>query len=177
MTAQHGAKRNAGVGRENWPESLGDDKTKMRKSVPSSARRELSPLMTAISAAIRQVPRGRVSTYGAIASAAGYPRCARHVARVLRQVPGLPWQRILGSGGRISLRGEAALEQRFLLEAEGVRFRGRRADLTRFEHHFPTARHRQRVSSGIRRPAERKTTAPGLRRQSESSGKNLRPKL
>lgn len=100
---------------------------------PSSQK---PPLASAIAAAIRRVPRGRVSTYGAIAKAAGYPRCARHVSRVLRQVSGLPWQRILGSGGRISLRGEAALEQRFLLEAEGVRFRGRRVDLQQFEHRF-----------------------------------------
>ena len=98
-----------------------------------------SPLVTAIAATIRKVPRGRVSTYGAIAKAAGYPRCARHVGRVLRLVPSLPWQRILGSGGRISLRGEAALEQRFLLEAEGVRFRGRRVDLPEFEHRFARA--------------------------------------
>jgi hypothetical protein len=55
---------------------------------------------------------------------------------VLKQVNGLPWQRVLGSGGRISLRGEDALEQRFLLEAEGVRFKGRRVDMKRFEHHF-----------------------------------------
>jgi methylated-DNA-protein-cysteine methyltransferase related protein len=113
-----------------------------------------SQLVTAIAAAIRKVPRGEVSTYGAIAKAAGYPRCARHVARVLRLIPGLPWQRILGSGGRISLRGEAAMEQRFLLEAEGVRFRGRRADLRQHEHRFPPVRTRAtpaKVQS--RRPA------------------------
>lgn len=97
------------------------------------------PLVQAIAAAIREVPRGRVSTYGAIAKAAGYPRCARHVARVLRQVHGLPWQRIIGSGGRISLRGEAALEQRFLLEAEGVRFKAKRVALREFEHRFSKA--------------------------------------
>ena len=96
-------------------------------------------LVAAISKAIRQIPRGRVSTYGAIAKAAGYPRCARHVGRVLKQVDGLPWQRVLGSGGRISLRGELALEQRFLLEAEGVRFRGRRVDMEAFEHRFERA--------------------------------------
>src|SRR5271169_3324764 len=94
------------------------------------------PLAAAIAEAIRKVPRGRVSTYGAIAKAAGYPRCCRHVGRVLRQVGGLPWQRILGCGGRISLRGEYALEQRFLLQAEGVRFKGRRVDLGEFEHRF-----------------------------------------
>lgn len=95
-----------------------------------------TPLARAISGAIRQLPRGRVSTYGAIAAAAGYPRCARHVARVLNQVRGLPWQRVLGSGGRISLRGEAALEQRFLLQTEGVRFKGSRVDMQSFEHRF-----------------------------------------
>jgi methylated-DNA-protein-cysteine methyltransferase related protein len=101
--------------------------------------RKKPPLAAAICDAIRKVPRGRVSTYGAIAKAAGYPRCSRHVGRVLKQVGGLPWQRILGSGGRISLRGEYALEQRFLLEAEGVRFKGRRVDLREFEHRFVPA--------------------------------------
>jgi methylated-DNA-protein-cysteine methyltransferase-like protein len=96
-----------------------------------------SPLVTALAAVIRRVPLGRVSTYGAIAKAAGYPRCARQVARVLNQVQGLPWQRVVGSGGRISLRGEAALEQRFLLQAEGVRFHGRKVNMRQFEHRFP----------------------------------------
>ena len=95
------------------------------------------PLLSiAIAAAIRRIPRGRVSTYGAVAEAAGYPRCARHVSKVLNLVPGLPWQRVLGSGGRISLRGEYVMEQRFLLESEGIRFKGRRVDLAVFEHRF-----------------------------------------
>ncbi len=81
-----------------------------------------------------------MSTYGAIAKAAGYPRSARNVGRVLKQVSGLPWQRVLGSGGRISLGGEYALEQRFLLEAEGVRFKGRRVDMKQFEHQFRRTR-------------------------------------
>jgi len=98
------------------------------------------PLGVAVAAVIRQIPRGRVSTYGAVAEAAGYPRCARHVSKVLNQVPGLPWQRVLGSGGRISLPGEYGFEQRFLLEAEGVRFKGRRVDLETFEHHFSSSR-------------------------------------
>ena len=102
-------------------------------------RKPKPPLAAAISRVIRRIPRGRVSTYGAIARAAGHPRCARHVGRVLKQVGGLPWQRVLGSGGKISLRGESALEQRFLLEAEGVRFKGRRVDMKRFEHRFARA--------------------------------------
>ena len=98
------------------------------------------PISVAVAAVIRRIPRGKVSTYGAVAEAAGYPRNARHVAKVLNQVPGLPWQRVLGSGGRISLPGEYGMEQRFLLEAEGVRFRGRRVDLAAFEHKFQAQR-------------------------------------
>lgn len=105
-------------------------------------------LVAAICDAICRVPRGRVSTYGAVAKAAGYPRCARHVGRVLKQIGGLSWQRILGSGGRISLRGEAAMEQRFLLESEGVRFKGRRVDLRQFEHRFAA---RRRSGAGSKR--------------------------
>ena len=106
------------------------------------------PMADAIAAAIRQIPRGRVSTYGAVADAAGYPRCARQVSRVLNLVPGLPWQRVLGAGGRISLPGEFGFEQRFLLEAEGVRFTGRRVDLAKYEYHF---RHTRREPSSRRR--------------------------
>ncbi len=83
-------------------------------------------MISAIAALIRQIPRGRVTTYGAVAKAAGYPRSARYVARVLNQVRGLPWQRVLGSGGSISLPGELGMEQRFLLQAENVNFAGER---------------------------------------------------
>jgi methylated-DNA-protein-cysteine methyltransferase-like protein len=114
------------------------------------------PMVPAMTAAIRQVPRGRVSTYGAIAKAAGYPRCARHVARVLRLVGGLPWQRILGSGGRISLRGESAMEQRFRLEAEGVRFRGKSVNMKEFEHKFPAPGRKPAKSPAKRRQLPRK---------------------
>ena len=105
-----------------------------------------APMSAAISAVIRRIPRGRVSTYGAVAEAAGYPHCARHVSKILNQVPGLPWQRVLGAGGRISLPGEFGFEQRFLLESEGVRFKGRRVDLAAYEYQFRGTR-RQPTSS------------------------------
>jgi methylated-DNA-protein-cysteine methyltransferase-like protein len=82
-----------------------------------------------IEAAIRRIPQGKVSTYGAVARAAGFPGAARLVAQVLHRGFGLPWQRVLGAGGEIKLRGDSAIEQRLRLEAEGVRFRGRRADM------------------------------------------------
>lgn len=95
-----------------------------------------------ILASIRQIPRGMVSTYGAIAQAAGIPRGARQTAAALRGAVGLPWHRVLGSGGEIKLRGHSAFEQRFRLEAEGVRFRGRRVDMSRHEYKFPKNRRR-----------------------------------
>jgi len=90
-----------------------------------------------IFASIRQVPRGMVSTYGAIGRAAGLTRGARQVAAALRLGVGLPWHRILGAGGQIRLRGPSAFEQRMRLEAEGVRFRGKRVDMARHEYRFP----------------------------------------
>ena len=99
------------------------------------ARQQLS-VETRIRGAILKIPRGKVSTYGAIAKAAGVPGHARQVAKVLRGAYGLPWQRVLGSGGQIKLRGDSGLEQRFRLETEGVRFRGRRVDMKAHEYQF-----------------------------------------
>ncbi len=82
---------------------------------------------------VRAIPHGKVSTYGGIARAAGFPGAARQVAAVLRRGFGLPWQRVLGAGGAIKLTGNSAMEQRFRLEAEGVRFRGRRVDMKAHE--------------------------------------------
>ena len=78
---------------------------------------------------IRAIPRGKVSTYGGVARAAGFPGAARMVARILRRGFGLPWQRVVGAGGQIKLTGDSAIEQRLRLEAEGVRFRGRKVDM------------------------------------------------
>jgi methylated-DNA-protein-cysteine methyltransferase related protein len=101
-----------------------------RKTSRSSKDSNRGGTMTLrIERAIRAIPRGKVSTYGGIARAAGFPGAARMVARVLRRGFGLPWQRVLGSGGQIKLTGDSAIEQRLRLEAEGVRFRGRKVDM------------------------------------------------
>jgi methylated-DNA-protein-cysteine methyltransferase-like protein len=85
---------------------------------------------------IRALPKGRVSTYGAIARAAGWPGAARQVVRVLQQVAGLPWHRVVGAGGAIKCPGESAAEQRFRLRMEGVTFRGARVNMKLHEHKF-----------------------------------------
>jgi methylated-DNA-protein-cysteine methyltransferase-like protein len=109
-------------------------------AVPSSpdrsSLRKSSQMRIRIEAVIRSIPRGKVSTYGAVARAAGFPGAARFVARVLHRGFGLPWQRVLGAGGEIKLRGDSAVEQRFRLEAEGVRFRGRKVDMKQHEFKF-----------------------------------------
>jgi len=100
-----------------------------------------------IRAVIRSIPRGRVSTYGAVARAAGYPGAARQVVWALRSAePGLPWHRVLGAGGHIRLPGVDGLEQRMRLEAEGVRFAGSRVVLSQCEHAFPRASRRRQNS-------------------------------
>jgi methylated-DNA-protein-cysteine methyltransferase related protein len=93
-------------------------------------------LHSRIRAVIQKIPKGKVSTYGAVARAAGFPGAARQVARVLRSSFGLPWQRVLGAGGEIKLTGDSAIEQRLRLQAEGVRFRGRRVDMKAHELKF-----------------------------------------
>jgi methylated-DNA-protein-cysteine methyltransferase-like protein len=97
-------------------------------------------MQSRIRATIKKIPRGKVSTYGAVAKAAGFPRAARQVVRALRGSIGLPWQRVLGAGGAIKLRGENAMEQRFRLEAEGVRFRGKKVDMKTHEFKFRNAK-------------------------------------
>ena len=88
---------------------------------------------------IRQIPRGKVATYGQVAAAAGYPLYHRQVAKILRNCgDSLPWQRVVGAGGRIKLRAGMALEQRTRLETEGVRFRGRSIDMAAHQHVFRT---------------------------------------
>jgi methylated-DNA-protein-cysteine methyltransferase-like protein len=105
-----------------------------RSDLPSGARTKApSQIYARIRAAVREIPRGKVSTYGAVARAAGFPGAARQVARALHSSVGLPWQRVLGSGGAIKLRGDHALEQRFRLESEGVRFRGKKVDMKTHE--------------------------------------------
>jgi len=94
-----------------------------------------------IIAAIREIPRGMVSTYGSVANAAGLTRGARQVGALLRHFSaGIPWHRVVGASGELKVRGNAAYEQRFQLEMEGVRFHGRRVDMQKFQFAFPSPR-------------------------------------
>lgn len=85
-----------------------------------------------IYAVVRRIPRGRVATYGQIATLAGLGGHARQVGYALNAMPDdptIPWHRVINGKGEISTRAEpgATSEQRKLLEAEGIIFdeRGR----------------------------------------------------
>jgi methylated-DNA-protein-cysteine methyltransferase-like protein len=75
----------------------------------------------------RQIPPGRVATYGQIAALLGQPRAARTVGWALHALPedcDVPWQRVINAQGRISTsckEHDAGL-QRGRLEAEGIVF-------------------------------------------------------
>lgn len=75
---------------------------------------------------IKSIPAGRVTTYGQIADYAGNPRAAREVAYILHsssEKENLPWQRVINSKGRISMKPGHGYElQKQLLEDEGIVF-------------------------------------------------------
>ncbi len=87
---------------------------------------------------VRRVPRGRVATYGQIATLAGLDGHARQVGYALHNLPersNVPWHRVVNAKGEISPRtaGDSHELQRMLLEAEGIAFDARgRLDLKKY---------------------------------------------
>ena len=80
---------------------------------------------------VRQIPKGRVATYGQIADLAGLYGQARLVGYALYRVDicsNIPWHRVINAKGAISyspLRRGADYRQRVLLEQEGIKFNPR----------------------------------------------------
>ena len=55
-------------------------------------------------AVTKLIPKGRVSTYGAIAKAVGYPNHSRHVGRAMGNCPkDVPAHRVISSSGKLSV--------------------------------------------------------------------------
>jgi methylated-DNA-protein-cysteine methyltransferase-like protein len=100
---------------------------------PAARQPQDDPALQAIWEVVCSIPRGQVSTYGAVAHAAGLPGRARLAGRALRIAPeelNLPWHRVVGAGGRISLPPATAAyrEQAKRLRAEGVTVTAGRVD-------------------------------------------------
>jgi methylated-DNA-protein-cysteine methyltransferase-like protein len=95
---------------------------------------------------VRRIPRGRATSYGAVAAWLGAPRAARGVGYALSALPDdtdVPWWRVVNRNGEISIKGAPGLPtlQRTLLEAEGVELDGRgRVDFERYGWRGPRER-------------------------------------
>jgi methylated-DNA-protein-cysteine methyltransferase related protein len=100
----------------------------------SKSRRAKGPNNSALEAiwhAVSAIPSGQVSTYGAVARAAGLPGRARQTGYALKMAPdemNLPWHRVVGAGGRIAFEKTSRTykEQTARLRAEGVLVRNGR---------------------------------------------------
>ena len=81
---------------------------------------------------VKQIPRGRVLSYGALAKALRLPGGARSAGRAMAATPsgkGIPWHRVVGERGKILIREPYASLQKKLLESEGVTVIESRVDL------------------------------------------------
>jgi methylated-DNA-protein-cysteine methyltransferase-like protein len=104
---------------------------------------------------VKQIPRGRVVTYGQLARALKLPGGARTAGRAMFACPsgrGIPWQRVVGAEGRILIREPQASLQRKLLASEGVTFQGLRVDM---------AQHRWTPTRRIKKPWLKKKPRAG----------------
>ena len=111
-----------------------------------------SGMFARLRSTIRKIPRGKVATYGDVAYAAGFPGAARQVVWALHGSGGsLPWQRVVGAGGKILLPGVHGAEQRLLLQTEGITFTGLRVDMKQHRYGWPMLRKTKRDSRKTRR--------------------------
>jgi methylated-DNA-protein-cysteine methyltransferase-like protein len=90
----------------------------------------INSLYEKIYTVVKQIPEGRVATYGQVAALAGFPGQARLIGYALHSLPrgnDVPWHRVVNSKGQISKRSNPGGDrlQRHLLEAEGVQFDSR----------------------------------------------------
>jgi methylated-DNA-protein-cysteine methyltransferase related protein len=81
---------------------------------------------------VKQIPRGRVLSYGALAKALRLRGGARSAGRAMAATPsgkGIPWHRVVGERGKILIREPYASLQKKLLESEGVKITESHVDL------------------------------------------------
>jgi methylated-DNA-protein-cysteine methyltransferase-like protein len=92
---------------------------------------------------VKQIPRGRVLSYGALARVLRLRGGARSAGRAMAATPsgkGIPWHRVVGERGKILIREPYASLQKKLLESEGVKVIESRVDFNRHLWKPPRAR-------------------------------------
>ncbi|HMQ02178.1 MAG TPA: methylated-DNA--[protein]-cysteine S-methyltransferase [Candidatus Doudnabacteria bacterium] len=94
--------------------------------------------------AVRKIPRGKVVSYGQVATVIGSPRAARQVGWALHQMDGdnsVPWWRVINNEGRISIKGNmmsTPLLQKKFLTSEGIAVsKDLQIQIEKYRHHFP----------------------------------------
>lgn len=100
----------------------------------------MQPFTAQVIEIISAIPAGKVMTYGQVAGAAGSPRAARQVVRILHSMSGkhgLPWHRVVNARGEIAIREEEGFFlQKMFLEGEGVEVtEDGLVNLARYRHH------------------------------------------
>ena len=104
---------------------------------------------------VKTIPRGRVTTYGALAKALrlkGGARAAGHAMAACPSGKGIPWHRVVGAGGRLLISEPHSSLQRRLLETEGVALTERRVNMKKFG--WLPARARTKSKPRSKRPAK-----------------------
>lgn len=99
----------------------------------------MQPFTMQVIEVILSIPEGKVMTYGQVARAAGSPRAARQVVRVLHSMSSkysLPWHRVINAQGEIAVKDdESFFLQKMYLEAEGVTvWEDGRIDLAEYQY-------------------------------------------
>jgi methylated-DNA-protein-cysteine methyltransferase-like protein len=107
---------------------------------------------------VKQIPRGRVITYGALARVLHLRGGARTAGRAMAATPsqkGVPWHRVVGHRGKLLVREPYASLQRKLLETEGVVLVESRVNLA--THHWtPPKKSTSKVKHRPTRPRNAK---------------------
>jgi methylated-DNA-protein-cysteine methyltransferase related protein len=109
---------------------------------------------------VKQIPRGRVLSYGALAKALRLRGGARSAGRAMAATPsgkGIPWHRVVGERGKILIREPYASLQKKLLESEGVKVIESRVDLK--NHLWATSRKGAKSKKPSRATRIRSTSA------------------
>ena len=87
---------------------------------------------------VRQIPAGKVATYGQVAELAGLigkPRVVGYALYKVAPEDNIPWQRVINAKGEIStsaFRDGSDDLQRVLLEDEGIKFDGNKINLSQY---------------------------------------------
>jgi methylated-DNA-protein-cysteine methyltransferase-like protein len=114
---------------------------------------------------VKQIPRGRVLSYGALAKALHLPGGARSAGRAMAATPsgkGIPWHRVVGERGKILIREPYASLQKKLLESEGVKVTESRVDLN--SHLWTPAKNSTAKSAASKTAAKKKRSNRRVRK-------------